>query len=71
MSVCTSVRPSVRMERLDSHWADIQQMLHLSIFRKFVENIQVSLKSGKNKGCTLHEDRYIYLWPYPAQFCLE
>jgi len=29
-----SVRPSVRMERLGSHWTDFHEILYLSIFRK-------------------------------------
>jgi len=35
----------------------------LSIFRKFVEEIQVSLKYEKNKGYrgTVHEDKYTFL----------
>jgi hypothetical protein len=49
-SSCLSVRPSVRMEQLGSHWTDFQEILYLSIFRKPVEKIQVSLKSYKNKG---------------------
>jgi len=32
----------------------------LRIFRKYVEKIQVSLKSDKNNG-TLHEDPYPFL----------
>jgi len=41
----------------------------LSIFRKSVEKIQVSLKSDKNDG-PLHEDQYTILI-YLAQFFLE
>jgi len=48
------VSPSVRMEKLDSHWTDFRVILHWSIFRKNVEKIQVSLKADKN---TLHEDQ--------------
>jgi len=47
MSVGLSVRPSVRMEQLDSHWTDLSTW---SIFRKSVEKIQISLKSDKNSG---------------------
>jgi hypothetical protein len=50
MSVC----PSVRMEQLDSHWTDFNDIWNLSIFIKSVEKIQVLLKSDKNNGwyCT-------------------
>jgi hypothetical protein len=40
MSVC----PSVRMEQLDSHWTDFQEIWYLCIFRKPVKKIQVLLK---------------------------
>ena len=41
--------PPVRMERLGSHWTDFHKIL-LSIFRKSVEKIPVSIKSGKYDG---------------------
>jgi hypothetical protein len=44
MSVC----PSVSMEQLGSDWTDFDETWHLSIFRKSIENIQVSLKFDKN-----------------------
>jgi hypothetical protein len=44
------VCPSVRIEQLCFHWADFHEILYFNIFRKPVEKIQVSLKSGKNKG---------------------
>jgi len=47
---CPSVRPSVRMEQLGSHWTDFLTIWYLGIFRKSVEKIQVSLKSDKNSG---------------------
>jgi hypothetical protein len=43
---CPSVNPSVRMEQLGSQW--FYETWHMSFFRKSVEKIQVSLKSGKN-----------------------
>jgi hypothetical protein len=49
MSVCLSVGPSVRMQKFDSHYNDFQAILHLSIFRKSVEKIQVPLNSEQNK----------------------
>ena len=38
-------RLSVRVEQLDSRWTDIYEILCLSIFRKYVEKVKVSLKS--------------------------
>jgi len=48
---------SVQLEQLGYHWKDFHEIWYLSIFRKSVEKIQVSLKSDKAKG-TLHEDWY-------------
>jgi hypothetical protein len=45
-----SVRLSVRMKQLGSHWADFHEIWYLSIFGKCVEKIEVSLKSDKNNG---------------------
>jgi len=36
------------MEEVVSHWADFHEILYLRIFLKYVEKIQVSLKSDKN-----------------------
>jgi hypothetical protein len=48
-----SLRPSVRVEQLGSHWTDFYEIWYLSIFRNSVEVVQVSLKSDKNNGyCT-------------------
>jgi len=49
-SLVMSVRPSARMEQLDSHWTDSHEISYWSIFRKSVEKNQVSLKSDQNKG---------------------
>jgi len=40
-----SARLSVRMEQLGSHWTDFHEILYLTVFRKSVDKIQVSLKS--------------------------
>ena len=48
--VCLSVCLSVHVKQLDSHWTDFHDIWYLSIFRKFVDKFQVSLKSDKNKG---------------------
>jgi hypothetical protein len=48
VSFVMSVRPSVRslnVKTLGSHWTDFHEILHLSIFRKSVEEMQFSLKS--------------------------
>jgi len=52
VSFVMSVRPSrlssVRMEQLVSHWIDFHEIWYLSIFRKCIEKIQVSLKYDQN-----------------------
>ena len=50
ISFVMSVRPSVRMEQLDSHWTDFDEFWYFRFFLKSVEKIQVYLKSGKNNG---------------------
>ena len=40
----------IRTQQLVSHWTDLCEIQHTSIFRKSVEKIQVSLKSDKNNG---------------------
>ena len=55
MSVC----PSVRMEELDPNWT-VYEILYLSFFRKYVQKIQVSLKSDKNNGYFRLRRFYIY-----------
>jgi hypothetical protein len=39
-SCVMSVRPSVRMEQLGSHWTDFHEMLYLKISRKTAEKIR-------------------------------
>jgi len=39
---------SVRMEQLSSHRTDFRENLYTSTCRKYVKNIQVSLKYDKN-----------------------
>jgi len=41
LSVCPSIRPSVRMKQLGPQWTDFHEILYLSTFRKFVEKIKV------------------------------
>ena len=56
VSFVKSICQSVRMQQRGSFWANFYEVLYLSIFRKSVTKIQVSLKSNKNMG-TLHEDQ--------------
>ena len=53
--VCLSLRSSVRMEQLISHWTYFHENWYLIVFRKSVEKIQFELKYDKITG-TLHED---------------
>jgi hypothetical protein len=57
---CLSVRPSVRMEQLSPHWIDFHEIWYLSIFRNSVQNVQVLLKSDKNKGYFTWRPVYIF-----------
>jgi len=50
------------MEQFGFHWTDFREVLYLNIFRKPVEKIQVSLKSGKTN---------IHFWSYLSQFFLQ
>ena len=50
ISSCLSVRLPVRMEQLGPHWTDFHEILYVSICRKSVQKIQVSLQSDKNNG---------------------
>jgi hypothetical protein len=60
MSVSVSVRPSVPMDQIGSHWKDFHEIWHLRIFRKSVESIQVKLKSDKNIGYFIGRPMQIY-----------
>jgi hypothetical protein len=60
MSVCLSVRPSVGMKQLGSHLTDFHKMWYLNVFRKRLENIQMSLKSDKNNGHFPWRPMHIY-----------
>jgi hypothetical protein len=55
------VRLSVRREQLGSHWTHFHESWYLRIFRKPVENIQVSLKSDKNKGYFTWRTTHIFV----------
>jgi hypothetical protein len=60
ISFVISVCLSVRMEQLGSQWTDFHKIWYLRIFRKSVENIQVSLKSYKNNRYFTWRPMYIY-----------
>jgi hypothetical protein len=45
ISFYCDVHLSVRMKQLGFHWTDFHEICYLRIFRKPVEEIQVSLKS--------------------------
>jgi len=49
-SSCLSVHPSVIMGQFGSHWTDFYVIWYLRIFLKFVEKIQVRLKSDNYEG---------------------
>ena len=50
ISFVMSVRLSVRVEQLFSHWTDFHEIRDLGIFRKAVEKIDLSVPSHKNIG---------------------
>jgi hypothetical protein len=52
-SSCLSVCLYDRMKQLDSRWKDFYEIWYLSIPRKYVEKIQISLNFDKNNEyCT-------------------
>jgi hypothetical protein len=53
LSVCVySACLSVRMQQLGSHWTDFHELWYLSVLRKCVDKIQVSMKPDNNKYLT-------------------
>jgi len=48
ISFFMSIHQSVCIEQLGSTWMNFHKILHLSIFQKSVNKIQVSLKSDTN-----------------------
>ena len=50
LSIRLSVRPKVLMEQLSYQITDFYENLYFVIFRRSVENIEISLKSDKNNG---------------------
>jgi hypothetical protein len=56
------------MEQLSSHLTDFHEIWYLSIFRKYVEKFQLSLKSDKRKG---YMKTFLHLWQYLPELLLE
>jgi hypothetical protein len=54
LSLYLSVRLSVHMKQLGSHWRDFHELWYLNIFLEAVDKIQFSLQHDKKTG-TLHE----------------
>jgi len=59
LSVCPSVRTSVRME-LGWKWTGFHFILYLRLFRKYVKKIKVWLKADKNNGDLTWRPEYSY-----------
>ena len=58
LSVCLSV---LRKKKLSFLWADFHEILYASIFRKFVQKIQVSLKCDKTNWLDQTTDVHLSL----------
>jgi hypothetical protein len=54
------VGPSVRIEKLGSHSTDLHKIWYLGIFKKSVEEVQVSLEPDKNNRSFIRRPLYIY-----------
>jgi hypothetical protein len=60
LHVRPSVRLSVRMEQLCSHWTDFNEILYLIIFEKLSTNFKFHQNRTRKTG-TLHGDQYTCL----------
>ena len=60
LASCLSVRLSVRMEQLRSHWTDFHEIWNSNVSRTSVEEIQVWLRSDKNKKHFTRRQMYMY-----------
>jgi len=60
MRFAMSVHLFIHMEQLGSHQVDFYDTGYLSIFRKFVNKIHVSLKSDKSNGYFMCIPIYIF-----------
>ena len=61
VSLVTSFRSSVCMKQLGSQWTDLHEILYLRILGKYLQKIQVPLKSGKNNGYS------VFFWEFPRR----
>ena len=59
------------MEQLHSKWVDLHEIWYLSIFKKSVEEIQVSLKYDNNDGYFTWWPIYIFDWNVSGKTCRE
>jgi hypothetical protein len=55
-----SVRPSIQMEQLVSHWVNFHKILYLSVLQKSIEKIELQLKFGKSNGYFAQRPMYVY-----------
>ena len=60
MSVRLSIRPSIRIEQLGSHWTEFHKIRYLRIIRKSAEKVEASLKSDKKNGYFKWRPVYIF-----------
>jgi hypothetical protein len=67
--VCRSTSLSVRMKQLGLHWTDFNEIWYLSIFRKYLEKIHVSLDLTTITGA-LYEDLCMFMIKYLVNFFL-
>jgi hypothetical protein len=67
LSVSPSVRPSVRMEQLGSHWTDFHEIFYTSYFSKICRKISSFIKIWQNRRYFTWRLTYVHLW-YVAQF---
>ena len=48
------------MELIGSHWTDFHEIWYLSIFQRYVEKIEVSLKFDKKNGPFTWRPIYVF-----------
>jgi hypothetical protein len=59
VSFVMSVRPFDRKNQRGSQWMDFHLILYLSIFRKYVQKIQVSFTLWRDNGYFARKQEYI------------
>ena len=70
LSVRPFVRPSILKKQLGSHWTDSHWIWCWSIFRKSVQRVRASLKSGESNEYFAWGPIYLF-WSYLAQFFFD